>query len=70
MACPHVSGTAALVLDSGWVNDTDGQCGVANEVRTRLQKTADDPGAEDLDEYYGHGILDAEEAATGNDTNP
>ena len=53
MACPHVSGTAALVI---------------SDVRQRLQNTADDLGAPGKDNLYGHGLVDAAEAAhsTGN----
>jgi PKD repeat protein len=57
MACPHVSGTAALVIASESLSN--------NEVRLRLQQTADDLGATS---QYGHGLVDADEAAppTGN----
>ena len=51
MAAPHVAGTAALAI---------GQA----EVRVTLQETADALGAS---EYFGHGLVDAEEAATGSD---
>ena len=61
MACPHVSGTAALVIasDSSLSND---------EVRLRLRETADDLGATGKDNQYGYGLVDADEAAspTGN----
>jgi len=73
MACPHVARTAALVLaapedtardsiangDGTWTNE---------EVRAVLQATADDLGAEGFDNYYGHGLVDAEEVATGTET--
>jgi subtilisin len=62
MACPHVSGTAALVLASG-VSDNA-------TVRQRLQETADDLGVSSKDNYYGYGLVDAEESATGTQTNP
>jgi len=57
MACPHVSGTAALVIASESLSN--------DEVRLRLQQTADDLGATS---QYGHGLVDADEAAppTGN----
>ena len=56
MACPHVSGTAALVIafDSSLSNA---------DVRLRLQETADDLGAIGFDTKYGFGLVDADEAA-------
>jgi subtilisin len=48
MACPHVSGTAALVLAAG-----------ITDVRTQLQITAVDLGAPGKDIYYGYGRIDA-----------
>ena len=56
MACPHVSGTAALAIASGPF-----RCLSNDEVRLRLQQTADDLGAAS---QYGHGLVDADEAAT------
>jgi len=63
MACPHVSGTAALVIasDSSLSND---------EVRLLLQETADDLGAAGFDTRYGYGLVDAVEAASQPDTTP
>ena len=58
MAAPHVAGTAALVISSG-VTD-------ASQVRDVLQTTADYLGDPSL---YGYGLVDAEEAATWNQTN-
>lgn len=55
MACPHVAGTAALVIASGISSN--------EEVRLRLQSTADDLGPEGRDKVYGYGIVDADEAA-------
>lgn len=68
MSCPHVTGTAALVfslLDIDPSDDLDGD-GVwdANEVRKKLQDTAEDLGAAGRDTYYGYGLVDAEAAAT------
>ncbi|MGD2248699.1 MAG: S8 family peptidase [Candidatus Methanofastidiosia archaeon] len=55
MACPHVSGVAALV----WAANT----GYSNsQVRSRLQNTAEDLGASGWDPYYGYGLVDAEAA--------
>jgi subtilisin len=62
MACPHVAGTAALVIASGITDNTD--------VRVRLQQTADDLGATGLDTWYGYGLVDAEEAALPGTTPP
>ena len=61
MACPHVSGTVALVkaANSSMTNV---------QVRERLQITADDLGATGWDEKYGYGLVDAEEAASGQTT--
>jgi hypothetical protein len=56
MACPMVSGTAALVIASDpTLTNT--------EVRQRLQVTADDLGALGKDTKYGFGLVDADEAA-------
>ena len=57
MASPHVAGTVALVISSG-VTD-------ASQVRNILQNTADDLGETGKDSLYGYGLVDAEEAATG-----
>jgi subtilisin family serine protease len=56
MACPHVSGTAALVIEvyPMWANKT---------VRAILCITAEDLGAPGWDIYYGYGLVDAEAAA-------
>ena len=67
MACPHVSGTAALVFasDVDAAYDFDGdEVWDANEIRKKLQDTADDLGEPGWDEYYGYGLVDAYEAAT------
>jgi len=55
MASPHVAGTAALVIKSG-VTTPDA-------IRQRLQTTADDLGTIGKDTWYGHGLVDADEAA-------
>jgi len=52
MASPHVAGTAALAIAAG-----------IGDVRTQLQSTADDLGEVGWDSKYGHGIVDADEAA-------
>jgi subtilisin family serine protease len=55
MACPHVSGVAALILAvyPAYTND---------QVRQTLQNTAEDLGAPGWDMYYGYGLVDAEAA--------
>lgn len=66
MACPHVSGTAALVLastlDPNYDLDNDGVWD-NNEVRKKLQDTADDLGDPGRDSKYGYGLVDAVGAA-------
>ncbi|MCP8305048.1 MAG: S8 family serine peptidase, partial [archaeon] len=70
MACPHVTGTAALVLvsdETAWASMgyTDGDGSWTNiEVRTVLTQTADDLGTAGKDNWYGHGLVDADEAAS------
>ncbi len=60
MACPHVSGTAALVWASGATS--------AQAVRARLTSTADDLGPVGYDTSYGYGLVDAQKAAAGGST--
>jgi subtilisin family serine protease len=55
MACPHVSGVAALVIASGITNNVD--------VRNQMASTAEDLGATGRDIRYGYGLVDAEAAA-------
>jgi subtilisin len=69
MACPHVTGTAALVIASG-IPDVNGDGKINDEVRLRLQSTADDLGASGEDNMYGYGLVDAEEAALPSTTPP
>jgi hypothetical protein len=67
MSCPHVSGTTALVfasdIDAAYDFDGD-EVWDANEIRKKLQDTADDLGEPGWDEYCGYGLVDAYEAAT------
>lgn len=55
MACPHVSGVAALILaaHSGYSNQ---------QVRQTLWNTAEDLGAPGWDIYFGYGLVDAQAA--------
>jgi len=57
MATPHVSGTAALILENNPSLSVE-------QVRARLYSTADDLGTRGLDRYYGWGLVDAEESVT------
>lgn len=61
MASPHVTGVAALMLanNASLTND---------QVRSTLRLTADDLGATGFDNFYGWGLVDAEEAVTGDQT--
>jgi subtilisin/minor extracellular protease Epr len=56
MACPHVAGTAALVLAAN-PSFTNGN------IRNRLAKTATDLGARGRDKLYGYGLVNAKAAA-------
>lgn len=55
MACPHVSGVAALILA---VHPTY----TNSQVRQTLWNTAEDLGASGWDIYYGYGLVDAQAA--------
>ncbi|PIR58960.1 MAG: hypothetical protein COU69_02790 [Candidatus Pacebacteria bacterium CG10_big_fil_rev_8_21_14_0_10_56_10] len=64
MASPHAAGTAALVLTTlvgTFDADADGSWDPA-EVRAALQATAEDLGPAGFDNFYGHGLVDAEQA--------
>jgi len=52
MACPHVSGLAALVWSANPTLTND-------EVRAIIESTADDKGAPGHDPYYGYGRINA-----------
>ena len=62
MATPHVTGTAALVISAG-ITDTNGNGKINDEVRKRVDQTADDLGSPGRDSFYGYGLVDADEAA-------
>ena len=51
MACPHISGLAALLYASGVTTPDD--------IRTRLQTYVIDKGFWGFDNYYGYGLPDA-----------
>lgn len=71
MASPHVAGTAALILattvNPSYDANANGAWDAA-EVRQVLIDTADDLGATGFDNYFGYGLVDAEESATGTQT--
>jgi len=80
-ACPHVSGTAALVLASSesaiqdyngdGTPETNGDGVWTNEeVRAVIRVTADDLGDSGHDNFYGYGLVDTEESVTGEQTSP
>ena len=51
--------------------DADGNGVISpGELRSGLASTADDLGPVGPDNVFGHGLVDAEEAATGTQTNP
>lgn len=58
MACPHVTGAAALVWAAPELGLT-----TAVEVRNQLRVTAEDLGASGKDNYFGYGLVDAARAA-------
>jgi subtilisin family serine protease len=68
MATPHVAGTVALVL-AMWGATTPSPA-IPEEVRMLLHRTADDLNEDGFDNWYGWGLVDAEEAVTGNQTLP
>jgi len=50
-----------LVIAAG-ITDTNGNQRINDEVRHRLNETADDLGAPGRDRHYGYGLVDADEA--------
>lgn len=56
MAAPHVAGTAALAISSHRFTPVQ-------TIRQILERTADHLGPPGHDPYYGHGLVDAEQAA-------
>jgi len=57
MACPHVSGVAALCVKAGYTTPAT--------VYARMQATAHDLGASGFDNFYGYGLVDAHAADAG-----
>jgi len=68
MACPHVAGTAALILAKAG----GGYSLSPDSVKAILQNTAVDLGSSGWDQYYGSGLIDAAAAvnAVGQVENP
>ena len=62
MASPHAAGAAALVIAAG-IADDNGDGNINDEVRDRLNATADDLGEAGRDKLYGFGLVDVAEAA-------
>jgi len=60
MAAPQVSGVAAAYIAQ--VLAETGKKPSPNQVQARLQQTAVDAGKNGYDEFYGHGIVNAERA--------
>lgn len=56
MACPHVVGTCALVIDKG-ITDSNNDGKINDDVRTKLHNTAIDLGAPGKDNDYGYGLV-------------
>jgi len=66
MASPHVAGTVALTLAAPVRLDSNGNGRWDKaEVIESLLSTADDLGPTGFDNYFGYGLVDAEECATG-----
>jgi subtilisin family serine protease len=64
MAAPHVSGAAALIIDTKKCNlNLDGVCTPA-EVQQRLEQTAIDLGTQGKDNLYGSGLVNVYNALT------
>lgn len=62
MASPHVAGVAALVVAAG-ITDGNGLNGIADEIRARLNSTAEDIGLSTS--RQDSGLVNAENAALG-----
>jgi subtilisin family serine protease len=70
MAAPHVTGAAALVIDTKRCDlDSDGNCTPA-EVQQRLEQTAIDLGDSGKDNLYGAGLVNVYQALTQPLTQP
>ncbi len=61
-AAPHVTGAAALLLETGMIDFNDDGVINAEDIRWRLIDTATDLGIEGRDEEYGYGLINVEQA--------
>lgn len=59
MATPHVSGLAALIIGKNGGNMSPAQ------VKAIIEQSADDLGKPGMDDFYGHGRINAYKAVTG-----
>ena len=59
MASPHVAGLAALIIASG-IADANGNGRINDEVRQRMDQTAEDLGSAGRDPLYGYGLVRAD----------
>jgi hypothetical protein len=57
MACPHVAGVVALMIEKG-IADTNSN-GIADEIRAGLQSSATDLGDPGRDTHFGFGLVNA-----------
>ena len=64
MACPHVSGVAALVFGAGQ-GDDNGDLNIADDVWKVLIDNAEDLGTSGKDDSFGYGLVDALAAVNG-----
>jgi subtilisin family serine protease len=69
MATPHVAGGAALVI-AQYRSANGGADPTVDFVKWALYSTADDLGTAGIDEQFGNGLLDVQQAVTGSESIP